>query len=54
MRTGRPTSPLALTTTERDTLQQWARRPKTAQALAQQARIILACAAGPGQHGRRS
>jgi transposase len=32
--------------TERDTLQQWARRPKTAQALAQRARIVLACAEG--------
>jgi transposase len=46
MRTGRPTAPLALTTNERETLQQWARRPKTAQALAQRARIILACAEG--------
>lgn len=46
MRTGRPTAPLILTMTERETLQQWTRRPKTAQALAQQARMILACAAG--------
>ena len=46
MRTGRPTAPLTLTTTERETLQQWARRPKTAQALAQRARIILICAEG--------
>ncbi len=46
MRTGRPTSPLVLTMDERETLQQWARRPKTAQALAQRARIILACADG--------
>lgn len=46
MRTGRPTSPVMLTTTERETLQQWTRRPKTAQALAQRARIILTCAEG--------
>jgi transposase len=35
-----------LTMTERDTLQQWTRRPRTAQALAQRARIVLACADG--------
>lgn len=46
MRIGRPTVRLMLTTQERDTLRQWARRPKTAQALAQRARIILACAEG--------
>jgi transposase len=46
MRTGRPILALVLTVTERDTLQQWARRPKTAQALAQRARIVLACAEG--------
>ncbi len=44
MRTGRPTAPLTLTMTEREILQQWARRPKTAQAMAQRARIILTCA----------
>ena len=44
MRTGRPTPPVVLTTEERETLEQWARRPKTAQALAQRARIVLACA----------
>jgi len=46
MRTGRPLSPLQLTDEEREMLQQWARRPKTAQALAQRSRIILACAGG--------
>lgn len=46
MRTGRPTAPLTLTMTERETLQQWTRRPKTAQALAQRARIMLTCAEG--------
>jgi transposase len=35
-----------LTADERQTLEQWARRPKTAQALAQRARIVLACATG--------
>jgi len=35
-----------LTAEERETLQGWARRPKTAQALALRARIILACAEG--------
>jgi transposase len=44
MRTGRPTPPVVLTTEERETLEQWARRPTTAQALAQRARIVLACA----------
>ncbi|PFG95296.1 winged helix-turn helix protein [Saccharopolyspora erythraea NRRL 2338] len=37
---------LALTDAERETLQRWARRPKTAQALALRARIVLACAEG--------
>ena len=46
MRTGRPKAPLMLTMTERETLPQWTRRPKTAQALAQRARIILTCAEG--------
>jgi transposase len=35
-----------LTTEERETLERWTRRPTTAQALAQRARLILACAAG--------
>ena len=46
MRTGRPTTPLTLTMPERETLQQWVRRPKTAQALAQRAQIIMTCAEG--------
>jgi transposase len=45
MRTGRPLSPLQLTEEEDEMLRQWSRRPKTAQALAQRARIVLACAA---------
>jgi hypothetical protein len=35
---------LILSPEERGTLEQWARRPTTAQALAQRARIILLCA----------
>jgi transposase len=45
MRTGRPIPPLTLTPTERETLERWARRAKTAQAVAQRARLILGCAA---------
>src|SRR3954447_1909013 len=43
---GRPKAPLVLSDAERQTLQQWARRAKTAQALALRARIVLACAEG--------
>ncbi|MGH9318220.1 MAG: IS630 family transposase [Thermoanaerobaculia bacterium] len=46
MRRGRPIPRLELSVEERETLQRWARRPKTAQALAQRARIVLACAGG--------
>ena len=46
MRTGRPTPPVVSDDDERETLERWARRPKTAQALAQRARIVLACATG--------
>jgi transposase len=55
MRTGRPTALLALTEGERETLERWARRPKSAQAIAHRARIILACAEGLNntQVGRR-
>ena len=38
--------PLDLTDDERRTLQAWSRRRKTAQALAQRSRIVLACAGG--------
>jgi len=37
---------LTLTADERETLERWARRPTTAQALAQRARIVLQCATG--------
>ena len=46
MRTGRPIAPLTLTSEERETLGNWARRPKSAQALAQRSRIVLEAAAG--------
>ncbi|WP_419724352.1 helix-turn-helix domain-containing protein, partial [Mycolicibacterium mageritense] len=35
-----------LTDDERETLQRWARRSKSSQALAQRCRIVLGCAAG--------
>jgi transposase len=38
--------PVALTDDERSTLESWLRRRKTSQALAERARIILACATG--------
>ncbi len=44
MRTGRPTPLVVLTAEEQQTLEQWARRPTTAQGLAQRARLVLACA----------
>jgi transposase len=37
---------LALTATERATLERWARRAKSSQALAERCRIVLACAEG--------
>ena len=43
---GRPKAELVLNESEREQLQSWARRRKTAQALALRSRIILACARG--------
>ena len=43
---GRPKQPLELSEADRETLQRWARRPKTSQRLAQRSRIVLACAEG--------
>src|SRR5258707_3023483 len=43
---GKPGPPLVLTDAERRTLQGWASRRKTAQGLAQRARIVLMCADG--------
>lgn len=45
-RTGRPKPPLVLTDEERLTLERLVRRPKSAQAIALRARIVLACATG--------
>src|SRR5512135_456135 len=46
MALGRPITPISLSEQERTSLQNWARRPKSAQALAQRARTILLCADG--------
>src|SRR5260370_27721645 len=46
MALGRPLSPLTLIPAERQRLLEWSRRPKTAQALALRARIVLLCAEG--------
>jgi len=43
---GRPKAELLLSGDERETLERWARRPTSAQALAQRCRIVLACAEG--------
>jgi transposase len=51
MRRGRPIPPVTLTTEERETLERWVRRPTSAQAVAQRARMILACAAGQTNTG---
>jgi len=40
---GRPVAELTLTDEERETLQRWARRAKSSQALAQRCRIVLGC-----------
>jgi transposase len=45
-RTGRPTAQIQLSDEERQTLERWARRPKSAQALAFRCRIVLAVAEG--------
>src|SRR5829696_8070861 len=42
----RHTKPVLLTNEERRTLHEWARRPTTAQRLAQRSRVVLACADG--------
>lgn len=43
---GRPKADLWLSAAEKSTLEEWARRGKTAQRLAMRARIVLACAEG--------
>ncbi len=46
MALGRPIPPFELSREERESLERWVRRPKSAQALALRARVILACAQG--------
>lgn len=46
MAIGRPIPPLILSADERETLERWTRRGKTAQALAQRARVVLNCSEG--------
>ena len=46
MAIGMPMPPLILDDTERETLERWVRRPKTAQGLALRARMILGCTNG--------
>jgi len=46
MRTGRPKKPLKITDEDRDKLTTMARRPKSAQAMAIRARIVLSCGEG--------
>lgn len=46
MQTGRPKTPLTVTSEERAVLERWTRRPTTAQALAQRARMVLLSATG--------
>src|ERR1700681_1680559 len=46
MRTGRPKKPLEVSLEEREKLEMLARRPKSAQAIAMRARIVLGCDTG--------
>jgi hypothetical protein len=46
VRTGRPIPAVTITNEERETLERWAPRPTTGQAVAQRARPILSCATG--------
>jgi hypothetical protein len=48
---GRPVAAVVLTDDERETLQRWARRAKSSQALAQRCRIVLGCAMREIQQG---
>src|SRR5215217_5801082 len=45
-RRGRPTAQIVLSDEERQVLERWARRPKSAEALALRCRIVLAAADG--------
>jgi transposase len=50
-RRGRPTVDIVLSVDERKTLERWARRHSSSQALALRCRIVLACAAGGTNRG---
>lgn len=50
-RRGRPTVDIVLSGAERETLERWARRHSSSQALALRCRIVLACAAGGTNRG---
>lgn len=50
-RAGRPTVEVNLTGNERKTLERWARRHTSSQALALRCKIVLACAEGDRTHG---
>ena len=49
-RRGRPTVEINLSAEERATLERWARRHSSSQALALRSKIVLACAAGSATH----
>jgi DNA invertase Pin-like site-specific DNA recombinase len=46
MRTGRPKKPLEIIDADREKLRMISRRPKSAQAIAMRARIVLSCGQG--------
>jgi len=50
---GRPTKPLNVTAEEKVKLTMLARRPKSAQAMAMRARIVLGCEEGMSNRRRR-
>ena len=43
---GRPKAPLTISRADQETLERWARRRRTAQALVLRSRIVLRCANG--------
>jgi len=51
-RRGRPTVEIILSAAERQTLQRWARRHASSQALALRSKIVLACAEGDRTHAQ--
>ena len=51
-RRGRPTVEITLRTDERATLERWARRHSSSQALALRSKIVLACAAAGVTHAQ--